>query len=69
MKSSQDDKAAGTGQERAARWHENHAPGGWDGEVGGMSAPDLASGNVANAALAATAIAKKVCLINSIAVH
>lgn len=60
LKESQDDKAVGTGSERAARWQDNHALGGRDGQVNGVSAPDIASGNAANAALAATAVTKKV---------
>jgi hypothetical protein len=56
----QQDHAIGTGCERAARWRAP-APGGREGQIDGLSAPALPSGNSANAAVAASAIAKKVC--------
>lgn len=62
LRESQDEQAVGTGKERSARWQANHAPGGRDGKIDGTAAPELVSGNSANAALAASAVAKKVWL-------
>jgi hypothetical protein len=56
LKEEQESQATGTGLERSARWRAP-APGGRD-VVSGSALPG--SGNSANAALAATAVAKKV---------
>ncbi|KAJ6620818.1 hypothetical protein B0H10DRAFT_2432733 [Mycena sp. CBHHK59/15] len=52
------DRAVGTGVEREARWKAS-APGGRGGNVPGSSSDIVLAGNSANAALTATALAKK----------
>jgi hypothetical protein len=61
LKESQDDQAVGTGYERSARWTMGRVParGARDGQFDGASAPALASGNAANAAVTAAAIVKQ----------
>jgi hypothetical protein len=63
LKEAQDDQAIGTGCERSARWTSNRvpAPGAREGEIEGIIAPPLATGNSANAAVTAAAVVKKVC--------
>ena len=64
LKEAQDERGAGTGLERVARWHEREpAPGGRGGIIGGASAPGFPSGNVANAAVVAGNVAKQVCAL------
>lgn len=64
----QGEKGVGTGLDRAVRWR-NPAPGGREAEfVGGLSVPDVAGGNSANAVVVADAAAKKVrfrCIVQS----
>jgi len=60
----QDEKAVGTGKLRDDRWKEGlhePAPGGRGGITNGVTAPDLAGGNGANAAAAAVTVAWQVC--------
>ena len=60
----QDDRSAGTGVERVARWVDKNrepAPGGRGGVINCDKAPDLLAGNEANAAVVATAAAREVC--------
>ncbi|KAF8167513.1 hypothetical protein B0H34DRAFT_854442 [Crassisporium funariophilum] len=61
LKEAQDDIAIGTGVNRKVRWTDNRvpAPGGREGIVGGVAAPEVSAGNSANAALAAASVAKK----------
>jgi hypothetical protein len=69
LKEAQDERGAGTGVERVARWHEREpAPGGRDGIIDGASAPSLPTGNRANAAVVAASVAKQVlcCLSNDL---
>jgi hypothetical protein len=54
------DHAPCTGSDRKIHWRAP-APGARDGQVDGETAPTLESGNSANAALSAQAVAKKVC--------
>lgn len=54
------DHAPCTGSDRKIHWRAP-APGARDGQVDGETAPALANGNSANAALSAQAVAKKVC--------
>ena len=62
LKEAQDERGAGTGLERVARWHERKpAPGGRSGIINGTSLPDLPAGNEANAAVVATNVTKTVC--------
>ena len=57
----QGEKGAGTGADRLRRWTErNPAPGGRISQIDGIDAPELASGNSANAVAAADATAKQV---------
>jgi hypothetical protein len=64
MKEAQDDVAVGTGADRDRRWTASDnrapAPGGREGIIDGVPAPDILAGNAANAALAAAAVAKRV---------
>jgi hypothetical protein len=61
LKEAQDDMAIGTGADRSRRWNDNRvpAPGGRDGVIKGVAAPEISLGNATNAALAAAAVAKK----------
>ncbi|KAF8801615.1 hypothetical protein BYT27DRAFT_7261749 [Phlegmacium glaucopus] len=62
LKEAQDEKAAGTGKLQDDRWKEGPrepAPGGRGGIIDGVTAPDLAGGNAANAAVAAGTAAKQ----------
>ena len=62
LKEAQDERGAGTGLERVARWHEREpAPGGRNGVINGTSLPDLPAGNEANVAVAAANVTKMVC--------
>jgi hypothetical protein len=62
LKEAQDERGAGTGLERVAHWHEREpAPGGHNGVISGAAAPNLPSGNEANAVTVAANIAKAVC--------
>ena len=64
LKEAQDERGAGTGLERVARWHEREpAPGGRNGVINGTSVPDLPAGNEANAAVVAANVAKTVCVL------
>jgi hypothetical protein len=62
LKEAQDDVAIGTGADRGRRWTDNRvpAPGGRDGLIKGVAAPEISAGNATNAALAAAAAAKRV---------
>jgi hypothetical protein len=53
------DRAPCTGSDRQIHWRAP-APGGRGGQVDGLNAPALANGNSANAAVSASAVAKKV---------
>jgi len=48
--------------DRGRHWTDNHvpAPGGWEGIIGGVVVPGISEGKAANAALAVTAVAKRV---------
>jgi len=59
LKEAQDEAAVGTGVERAARWRAP-APGGREGLIDNVRAPDLYAGNSANAAVTAAVTARKV---------
>jgi len=71
LKEAQDDVAIGTGADRSRRWTDNRAPapGGREGIIDGVAAPEILAGNVANAALAAAAVAKRVSTIVSVIFH
>lgn len=57
----QGEKGAGTGANRLRRWTErNPAPGGRISGIDGVEAPEIVSGNSANAAAVADATAKRV---------
>lgn len=58
----QDDVAIGTRADRGRRWTDSSAPapGGREGIIDGVAAPDIFPGNAASAALAAATVAKKV---------
>ena len=62
LKEAQDNVAIGTGADRRGHWTDNRAPapGGHEGIVDGVAAPEVSAGNAANAALAAAAVAKRV---------
>lgn len=62
LKEAQDDVAIGTGADRGRRWTDHNrvpAPGGREGVIKGVAAPEISAGNSTNAALAAAAVAKK----------
>lgn len=59
LRESQDEKAVGTGYERSARWRAP-ARGARDGKIDDSTVNPLPSGNAANAAMSASALAKQV---------
>ena len=54
------DRAPCTASDRTIHWRAP-TPGGRDGEIDGANAPALSNGNSANAAVSASAVAKRVC--------
>ena len=62
LKEAQQNRGVTTGLDRGVRWREP-APGGRDGVLDGASAPTLAAGNAANAAVTAADNAKKVSML------
>lgn len=59
LKEAQDEAAVGSGVERNVRWRAP-APGGREGVIDGVRAPELAAGSSANAALSASVVARQV---------